>query len=350
MRVLAILTVKNEGAQLIEWLAHHRAAGITDVLAASNDCEDGTDAMLDRLEAIGWLVHLRCPAPGARGPQWAALRAAGRHPLFAAADWVVTLDIDEFVNVHVGERSIGALLARLPDATAIPLTWRLFGNGGVVGLEDRPVTQTFLRAAPAVLHWPWRAAMFKTLWRNDGSYARPGVHRPRDPDPARLSTAVWRDGSGRRLPEAFAHTRVFTDPGLDSHALVQLNHYALGSMQGFVLKADRGRANREASAVDAGYWVERNFDAVEDRSILGLEPRSAPLHEALLADPVLGPLHAAAVAWRHDRFARLMQDEAMRDLYGRLLLAGPTRVLDEATARSIWAEGISTASLTKGSG
>jgi hypothetical protein len=63
MRILAVLTVRNKGAFLIEWLAHHRRCNITDFLVFSNDCDDGTDRMLDRLQALGWLVHLRTPAP-----------------------------------------------------------------------------------------------------------------------------------------------------------------------------------------------------------------------------------------------------------------------------------------------
>ena len=51
MRITAILCVKNEGAFVLDWLAHHRAAGITDFLVCSNDCSDGTDALLDRLAA-----------------------------------------------------------------------------------------------------------------------------------------------------------------------------------------------------------------------------------------------------------------------------------------------------------
>ena len=53
MRFLAILCVRNEAAFLMEWLAHHRAVGFTDFLVFSNDCQDGTDAMLDRLAEMG---------------------------------------------------------------------------------------------------------------------------------------------------------------------------------------------------------------------------------------------------------------------------------------------------------
>lgn len=145
----------------------------------------------------------------------------------------------------------------------------------------------------------------------------------------------WVDGSGRPLPPAFARNRIFSDFGQDNHALVQLNHYALGAMESFVVKCDRGRANREGTGFDMGYWVDRNFCAEEDRSILAMDPRSAPIRAALHADPVLGPLHARAVAWRHGRFAALMAQEPWRAFFGRLMLAPPSRVLTRDQAELV---------------
>jgi hypothetical protein len=332
LRILGILTVRNEGAFLLEWLAHHRACGFTDFLVFSNDCDDGTDAMLDRLADLGWLTHVKNDGPHDEGPQWAALKAADRHPLVKAAAWILFFDIDEFVNVHVGARTVPALLAALPDADAITLTWRMFGNAGVVQYTDAPVTETFVRAAPAVLHWPWRAALFKTLFRNNGAYGKLGVHRPRNPD--RDRAPVWRDGAGRALDSVFQTQRIFSDFGQDNYGLVQLNHYALGAMESYVVKCDRGRANRDASAFDMGYWVERNFSNVEDRSVLALDSRM--LRQTLHADPVLGALHQRAVQWRQDRFSALMVQEPWRALFGRLMMAQPTRVLTPAEARLIW--------------
>ena len=63
---------------------------------------------------------------------------------------------------------------------------------------------------------------------------------------------------------------------------------------------------------------------------------SGALRQALHDDPVLGPLHQAAVAWRQARFRQLMQEDEWRSFYGQLLMAGPTRVLDRAEAESIW--------------
>jgi hypothetical protein len=320
MRALLVLTVKNEAAFLLEWLAHHRACGFTDVLAFSNDCTDGTDLMLDRLADMGGLTHVRNQGPHAEGPQWAALKAADRHPLRRDADWVLFCDVDEFVNIHVGSRKLQDLLAALPQADAIALTWRMFGNAGVVAYQDQPVMQGFTRAAPTTLAWPWRAQMFKTLFRNDGTWRKLGVHRPRNPDPDRQPR--WFDGSGRAMP---ASQRLFSDYRQDNYQMVQLNHYALGAMQSYIVKADRGRANRDASAFDMSYWVERNLCEVEDRTIQALD--SSALRAELHADPVLGPLHAQAVAWRRTRFAALMAEEPWRALFGRLMMCGPSRAL-----------------------
>ena len=329
MRALLILTVKNEGAFLLEWLAHHRACGFTDVLAFSNDCSDGTDLMLDRLAAMGGLTHIRNSGPHPEGPQWAALKAADKHPLMKQANWVLFCDVDEFVNIHAGDHTLPALLTALPQADAIALTWRLFGNAGVVTYQDHPVTETFTLAAPATLGWPWRAQMFKTLFRNDGAYRKLGVHRPRNPGPGRAPR--WFDGSGREMPPT---NRLFSDYRQDNYQLVQLNHYALGAMESYLIKCDRGRANREASAFDMGYWTERNLSAVRDTTIRALN--STALREGLMADPVLGPLHAGAVAWRHARFVALMAEEPWRALFGRLMMSGPSHALTPSQAAHLF--------------
>jgi len=327
VRFLAILTVRNEGAFLLEWLAHHRAVGFTDFLVFSNDCDDGTDLMLDRLQDLGLLTHVRNDGVHNRGIQWSALKAADQHPLVASADWIAVLDIDEFVNIHVGQRHLSDLLDALPDATAITLTWRLFGNAGVVTMPDQPVTETFVRAAPAILYWPWRAAMFKTLFRNDGTYRKLGVHRPKSPRPGAGKNTRWFDGHGRALTGPVTRNRVFSDFGRDNYGLVQLNHYALGAMDNFILKRHRGRANRRGTPHGMSYWVDRNWSQTGDRSVLALVPERDVHLATFRGDPTLADLHRAAYEWRRQKFRDLMQDEENRALLGRLMLAGPSQPL-----------------------
>ena len=320
MRALAITTLRNEGAFLLEWLAHHRAIGFTDFLVFTNDCDDGTDAMLDRLAQMGVLTHVPNPGPWDEGPQWAALKSADRHPLVKSADWVMVLDIDEFVNLHVGDGTLPALTRAAPQVEAFALTWRMFGNAGVVRYEDRPVTEQFTRCAPRILHWPWRALMVKTLYRRD-AFRKLGVHRPR----GALRDIVWNDpGLGARL---------FSEPGRDPYHLGQINHYALGAMESYIVKCDRGRANRQAGAFDMSYWCDRNFATDEDLSIARID--STEQRSTLMADPRLAALHRAAVAWRKTRFTALMAEEPWRALFGRLVMTPPATVLSAETAAMI---------------
>ncbi|MBY5932294.1 glycosyltransferase family 2 protein [Tateyamaria omphalii] len=334
MTHLALLTVRNEAAFLLEWLAHHRAVGFDDFLVFSNDCDDGTDTMLDRLAELGWLTHARNDGPYDKGGiQFTALKASAKMEQVTSADWILPLDVDEFVNIHVGDGTLTDLHAALPDATAITLTWRLFGNNGQVRYLDQPLTDTFVKAAPEVLHWPWRASMFKTLYKNDGTYRKPGVHRPRDVDAAKLEQARWFDGHGRALDDQFKTRRIFSNYGRRNYGLAQLNHYPLGTMESYVLKADRGRAVHSDDILDVDYWVERNFSTDEDTSIERYRNARDANLSALKADGTLSKLHADAVAWRKARFDALMQQEPFRALFGRLLMTPPTRPVPPKAAQ-----------------
>lgn len=337
MRVTAITCMKNEAAFLLEWLAHHKAIGFTDFLVLSNGCNDGTDGMLDRLQELGHLTHLRNDGPHDQGGiQWTGFKIADKHPLVREADWLMTLDVDEFVNIHAGDHTLAALFSALPDADAITLTWRLFGNDGVIDYCDQPITGQFTRAAPEVMTWPWRAFLFKTLYRNRGAYRKLGVHRPRSPVEGVVETTRWLDGSGRRLDGKFQRHQIFSAYTRPNYGLVQLNHYPLGAMESFILKSDRGRVNRSDKPIGMDYWCERNWCEVEDNSIRQTgAPRQAQLAE-LMSDPKLANLHHAAVDWRKQRFRELMQDEANRALFGRLLLTPPARPIPMDDAQRIY--------------
>jgi len=214
------------------------------------------------------------------------------------------------------------------------LTWRLFGNDGVIRYEDRPMTETFTACAPEIIHWPWRAAMFKTLYRNNGAYGKLGVHRPRSPDKGRLAQSRWFDCAGRELGQEFRTKRLYSDYGRPLFRLAQLNHYVLGSMESFLLKSDRGRVNH-SDLMQADYWVERNFSTDRDTTIQAIWPQSAPLLKALKADATLTSLHETAVQWRKQRFETLMRQTAFRALYTRLLMTPPSRPIDATTARGL---------------
>ena len=88
-RVAIVTTMKNEGPFILEWVAYHRSIGIRDFLVYTNDCDDGTDHLLDALVAKGFISqHLQNPYKPNKGgqPQRAALRNAQTNPVIKAAD------------------------------------------------------------------------------------------------------------------------------------------------------------------------------------------------------------------------------------------------------------------------
>jgi len=75
-----------------------------------------------------------------------------------------------------------------------------------------------------------------------------------------------------------------------------MNHYPLGSMHSFILKTLRGRSGTSYQPLKVDYWCDRNFCTDDDKSILSLNAPTRDRFDAYRADPVLGPLHDAAVA------------------------------------------------------
>ncbi|MDX8353651.1 glycosyltransferase family 2 protein [Cognatiyoonia sp. IB215182] len=330
MRLVAITTMRNEAPFILEWVAYHQEIGVTDFLIFSNDCEDGTHQMLDRLAALGHVHHERNRAGGKKSVQWRALSKARNHPAVKGAEWIYVTDVDEFLCIHVGDGRIADLIAACPDAEGFALPWRMFGNAGLRDFVDAPVLTQFTQAAPERLLWPWRAVQFKSLYRSDPCYDRLGVHRPKLVEGAEWGH--WIDGNGRRLPDIPGTIHLTTAP---RYGLAQINHYALGSMESFLVKVARGKPNHESDPIDLAYWSDRNLNIVEDRRILRHQAAVAARVETLKSDPEIAELHEEGVAWRKARIAELMTHSDSFYLFARLQQMPDTRVLPMSQQRAL---------------
>lgn len=336
MRILLISCMRNEGPFLLEWLAHHRAAGVTDFLVFSNDCADGTDEMLDTLETGGVLTHVRNRhAETGRAAQWQALADAWAHPLRAKADWIMTIDCDEFVNIRAPHDTLAGLIGAMDGADLISMPWRLFGNNRRARLRDALTLEQFTRAAPQPCPYPFMASSFKTLFSARAPVRKMGVHRPRLVPGAHPD---WRDGSNRAVPEAIRRGQGapvhYGRPGANSH--VQLNHYSLRSAESYMIKRLRGLPSQMSREIGLDYWIERNFNMVEDTSIARMVPATrAALNDLRARVPAAARLHDAAVAWHRACFARLMQEEDSVRLYGHLLYCNGQSLPADADLRDL---------------
>lgn len=323
MRLLAVSTIRNEAPFILEWLAYHQHIGFTDFLIYSNDCDDGSDLLLDRLAARGLITHERNHSRGKKSVQWRALTKARRHRLTQAADWIYVTDIDEFLCIHCGAGTVHDLIAARPDAVGFLLPWRMFGNNGIVQFDDLPIMDQFTKAAPDALLWPWRAVQFKSLYKRDDRYDGLGVHRP--PLRAGATYGAWVDGNGAP-PEPVAKTVIPSRK--PRYGLAQINHYALGSMESFLVKVQRGKPNHSSDPIDLAYWIERNFNDVTDTRILQHNAAVAACLAKLTDDPETVRLHAAGVAWRKAQISHLLNDSAYFGLMARLRLTGPAQIPD----------------------
>jgi hypothetical protein len=177
--ITLVTAMRNEGPFVLEWIAHYRALGATGVVVVTNDCDDGTDALLDRLAAAGEVLHLRQEAKPGK-VQWAALALAEETGAVREADWVTVIDCDEFVTLRPPLATLPDLIAAAEEADAIVLPWRLFGHAGHLRFADAPVTERFTQAIPEDALFPGFARSFKTLARwTGGPFRRLGIHRPR---------------------------------------------------------------------------------------------------------------------------------------------------------------------------
>jgi len=332
--VLLVSTLRDEGPHLLEWIAHHRALGVDDFLLFSNDCSDGTDVMLEALAPLG-VVHLRNEPAKGKSLQWSAFKVAWDHPLRKSASHILGIDSDEFVNLRAPLTGLAGLVAAAGDPDAIVLPWRLFGHNGRARLEPGLTTEQFTRAAPPGCAYPVTSQQFKTLFRTGGPFRQIGVHRPRLK--GRADGARWVDGSGQPLPDAFGtiEQRINTFGLPEASALVQLNHYSVRSAESFMVKRARGLPNRQGKPIDLTYWVERNFNKVEDTTVARLAPGTRAVLDEMLALPGMAALHQMAIARHHAKFDALMQDQAEVKLYGRLLLAATSAPLPDAVVQDL---------------
>ncbi len=352
-RTAIVTTMKNEGPFILEWIAYHRAIGVADFLIYTNDCTDGTDTMLQLLQDKGLIQHRDNPfrQMGLR-PQHAALQAAEAEPLVRHADWVICMDVDEYINIHAGEGRLADLYRAVGGANMIALTWRLFGNSDIHEYRDRPVIAQFTRCAPQFARKPHQAWGFKTLFRQLGIFKKLGVHRPKGLRPQLWDRIAWVNGSGQPLPRQMYRNAWRSTTETYGYDLVTLNHYAVRSAESFLVKRDRGRVNHVDRDQGLAYWFRMNNNAQEDRSIGRMLPAMQAELDRLMADPEIAAAHAHAVARHRAKIAELRATDSHARFYADLtsprmerlsrlhahfganvFLAGPDVIPDEIAAR-----------------
>jgi len=311
--------MKNEAPYILEWVAYHRAIGVDGFLIYTNGCEDGTDAILDRLQEMGLLQHRNNDDWKGNSPQQHALNKALKEPVIRNAEWIIHTDVDEFINIRCGNGTLDDFLERVPDATNVAMTWRLFGNNGVTALNDRFVIEQFDACAPRYCPKPHTVWGFKTMFRNIGAYEKISCHRPNKLADGFEARVKWVNGSGQDMTPEVIRNGWRNSKKSIGYDLLQLNHYALRSAESFLIKRQRGRALHVDRSIGLNYWIRMDWSESRDITIKRNIPRLRAEFERLLQDETLAGLHAQGHAWHRAKAAELRANPEFAELYDQAL-------------------------------
>lgn len=311
--------MKDEAPYILEWVAYHRMIGVDNFLIYTNGCSDGTDALLDRLQALGVVQHRNNDDWKGNSPQQHALNKSLKEPLIENADWVIHIDVDEFINIRCGNGRLDDFLERVPDATNVAMTWRLFGYNGITRFSDDLVIDQFDMAAPKYCPKPHTAWGFKTMTRNTGAYEKLSCHRPNKLREEHAPKVRWVNGSGQPMSEAYHEKGWRSDLKTIGYDLLQLNHYALRSAESFLIKRQRGRALHVDRAIGLNYWVRMDWSGNRDITIKRNIPRVRAEMARLMQDDEVRHLHAAGIAWHKAKLRELHDTPEFEELYAQAL-------------------------------
>ena len=129
--------------------------------------------------------------------------------------------------------------------------------------------------------------------------------------------------------------RIRRFPARGARAYATLNHYALRSLDSYLVKNDRGDVNREHRSFDDTYWRERNDPAWQDRSILRYLPALRREIASLKALPDVAHWHKKAVALHRAKRDALMRQPGYQNMHAQLKAAPKVPPQEEALLQEL---------------
>lgn len=289
-------SVKNEAIYLLEWVAHHRALGFSQVFVAANNCTDGTVALLRELDAAGFakFAHNKCGPDEI--PQHAGYKTLRKRYDVDHCDWLMTMDVDEFLCVEVGDGTVGALTdAAGDDVDIIALNSLTFGTAPDPECHDL-VTARFQNRLPADDRLN---KMIKSITRDPARFQDAHNHHLMKLTPPAPLTVMRADGSTYVIPpnvtRLFNYLRNSRD-GEITQDLAFYNHYSIKSMAEYALRKDRGNGavplgSTPKQRYSDTYFKNRAGANILDTRITKYEPKTRAIIADMLSVSAIKDLH-----------------------------------------------------------
>jgi FkbM family methyltransferase len=306
--VLITTCMKDEGPFILEWLAWHKSIGIENYVIFTNDCTDGTDLLLDRLDEMGELRHLPNPALASESEafQLYALAYTPHLSEFKRADLYISMDVDEFINIRVGKGHMDDLLAKTGPFDALSISELNHGSNNIEAFEPGLMTEQFPGHQSETPGPAKSKRGVKTIVRLGDKLKYIRNHRPDLRQDA--GSVTWLDGSGNPI-DSLHNDR--TKNGLDvrgTYDQVVLDHFPLRSLNSYLVKMFRGDVVIANKMVSQRYWRtrNRNYEPTSQfsRQQTGFQKKLA----ALMQDKVLAQLHEDCCVAHQARIEKLLKE------------------------------------------
>ncbi len=295
--VTIITCMKNEGPFILEWIAFHKSIGINNFVIFTNHCTDGTDLLLDRLDEMGIVTHLPNPAlmMDKTYYQPIAFKYGLTLPIVRRSDYIISMDVDEFINIRAGRGLFTDLLKAAGPFHALSMSELNFTSSGHEKYEDQWLTENFhTHETPTPGPWKSRRGV-KTILNGTAAFERPANHRPIIHSGTE-NQLIWKDGSGRAMDLEFVKNQ--NDKSHDcrgTYDLVALNHHALRSVDSYLIKMDRGDVVASWRKVNQKYYRVRSRGGHALGWINHQLTAARTVHAELMQDEELSRLHTLCV-------------------------------------------------------
>ncbi len=326
-----VTVMKDEAPYLLDWVSYHLAIGFTHFVILTNDCSDGTEKIARKLGKLGIVTHKNNPAPHPRGPQKTGYLRMRNLEAVQQAGWLMSLDVDEFLRIDLGDGSLDGLFAVAGDKTkAFSFVWQLFGNNDVIEINEHPIWEQFTRASHPLQSRPYETTSIKTLYQAQ-YFEKIGTHRPIGFDKDKLDEFLWIDADGVPMVMYYLqrHWRAYENGIGFGTVAGRINHYALRSLDGFMVKWQRGFVHPTAPTVRGkgtalDYWILFNWNNILEPRQLRLLDKAAAIKSELLAFDNINQLYQKGYDWHQNR-AKELKTENM-EIYEKLNAQGSTQI------------------------
>lgn len=233
MNVGIVAIAKDEERYLAEWIEYHSLLGFNKFYIYDNSANN---RLMNFASSQVTVIYY----PG----KLKQIEAYNNfiHNFSNEIDYVMALDIDEFLVIH-NDLSLSEFIMTYLTSSGVCINWRFFGSNGHKYFTDSPVLDRFTLRQQDFNH------NIKTLVKTDRLLRYSNPHCP-DLLTVGLITDLY--GTPINVNDPLSES--------DSTSIAQINHYFCKSWQEFNWKINRGRATtvNEFRKTDDFEWSNRN--------------------------------------------------------------------------------------------